>query len=379
MKYLLILLCSILTTTLFAQIPEVKEQKKCYERYDAAGVLIPKDKLRYAEWQCGKLAGVIDCNEKLTYEEDVDIVYAGNNGGPYTGRCETCHMNGILERRVTFVNGKQHGVDTTTYSSGCRRVIQSHIQGVKNGTEIYYYDSTGYVAWEMNYQLGEKHGRQIYFKNKNEENLSDTTLWENYNAGNLHGVKRTYYSKSRIKNVVHYDNGILDGSFKVHNLKGIVIQNVNYRQGKKDKEIKYYYDDGTLLSTEHWSMGVKNGEFTTFFYQGDIQVQQSYKNGQKVGWFVENYPSNKTKQRILYDKKGVRAEEHRYDEQGRETYSFGAPDTNGAEDDEVPIGKQTKAQKKEAKRKAKLAKKEAKRKAKAEKAAAKLAKKTGGE
>ena len=114
---------------------------------------------------------------------------------------------------------------------------------------------------------------------------------------------------------------------------------------------------GNLLKIE---TNGKNGEFTTFFYHQDIQVKENYRKGVPIGWFTEYYPDGLTMQKILYDKKGVRIEEHRYDEHGRETYAFGTPDTNGAEDDEVPGGKETRAQKKARKKKEKADKKAAK-------------------
>ncbi|MFT5861094.1 MAG: antitoxin component YwqK of YwqJK toxin-antitoxin module [Flavobacteriaceae bacterium] len=362
MKYLIIIVCLLTNAALFAQIPEVKEKKLCYERYDSQGEIIPKSQQQYAEWQCGKLAGVIDCNEKLTYDEDSDIISSGNFGSPFTGRCETCHMNGIIERSVTFVDGKRQGRDTSFYKTGCTRIIQSNIQGVQSGQWFYFYDSTGYLSWENNYQLGEKHGKQIFFTAE-----GDTTLWENYTSGNLHGTKRTYYSKSRIKNSVNYNNGVLEGAFQTYNLKGVIIQDILYKQGKKHEEAKYYYDDGTLLKVGNYDMGVKDGKFTTFYYQQDPQVEENYRRGVRVGWFNEYYPTKLMKQKILYDKKGVRIEEHRYDEQGRETYAFGTPDSNGAEDDEVPGSKETKAQKKARKKKEKAAKKAAKLAAKQKK------------
>ncbi len=336
------LILAVLTLTFFganAQLDVPKRQeRKCYEKYDAEGKLIPKSKQRYAEWECGKLAGVVDCNEKLTYDQDADIVYAGNYGKPFTGRCETCHMNGKLERRITFVNGKQNGIDTSYYRSGCVQSVQSTILGEQNGQWLLYYDSTYNLMWEMNYQAGEKHGKHIFFTKE-----KDTTKWENYNNGLLHGTKRVYYPGSKIKREVNYTNGVMDGYFKEYNPEGILTLEILYKDGKKNEEAKYYYDDGTLLKTENWMMDVKHGEFKTFYYQGDVQTQENYKKGVKVGWFIEYYPDGKAKQKILYDKKGVRIEEHKYDEQGRETYAFGAPDQGGAEDDAIPtVGKKKK-------------------------------------
>lgn len=339
MRYLTILFFAVLfTTNSHAQpdITTVGQKDSCYLKYDKDHRVIRTN--RYAEWQCGKLAGVIDCNGRLNFNQETNIVTLNNEdrvnaagaGKPYTGMCETCHMNGTLERRVNFVNGKEEGVDTTFYESGCPQVIRSHVQGAEHGQWIFFYDSTQYMAWEMNYVAGLKHGKHIFFK-KN----GDTTRWENYNNGRLDGKKRTYYPNSKIKREVEYSNGVMDGKFKIFNMEGVVIEELNYKQGKKHEECKYFYNDGKPLKSENWDMGVKNGEFKIFFYQGTIQVSENFKKGLKEGWFMEYYPDGVTKRKALY-KKDELLEEHRYDEQGKETYSFGAPSGDDMEDDEMP-------------------------------------------
>lgn len=337
MKTLLIFLAFALPLVLTAQIPDVKKKDSCYMKPN-------QGTKRYVEWECGKIAGVIDCNEELSYDEEKNIVFKRSTdmsnlsgvGKPFSGTCEMCHMNGTLQRRVTFENGREHGIDTSKYESGCPQVIRSFIQGVENGAWYYYYDSTAQLAWEMNYLLGEKHGKHIFFSKD-----GDTTLWENYQNNKLHGIKRTYYPDSKIHKEVSYAWGIYDGSFKEYNPEGVLIQELKYKQNKKNGEWKYYYDDGTLLRTENWVMDVKEGAFKSFYYQGHIQTSENYKKGIKEGWFEEFYPDSKTKNRSLY-KKGVLIEEHRYDEQGRETYSFGAPSGDQNEDDEVPQDKKKK-------------------------------------
>jgi antitoxin component YwqK of YwqJK toxin-antitoxin module len=348
MKALLIIFSIILIGNhLNAQIPEVKKKDSCHLRYDTLGNVLKRN--RYAEWECGKLVGVINCNEKLEYDEASDMVFLNNSdltnaagaNKPFNGRCETCHMNGELERRVTFVGGKEHGTDTTYYSTGCPQVVRTHINGVENGQWKYFYDSTEYLAWEMNYMFGKKHGKHIFMKKK-----GDTTKWENYSNGLLDGIKRTYYPGSKIKREVNYKEGIMHGTFKIYNIEGVVIEELNYKQGKKHDECKYFYDDGKPLKIEHWSMGVKNGEFKVFFYQGAVQTVEVYdKRGNKEGWFIEYYPDSKTKLKILYEK-GVLVEEYRYDEHGRETYSFPERTGDEMEDDEMPGGKKRKKKKK---------------------------------
>jgi len=347
MKHFIVLFFLVFTAQFsFAQIDDLLEKDSCYFVKDAQGERVQSR--RYAEWQCGKLAGVIDCNDRLDYDQESDIVYLNNkdmanaddSGKPFTGTCETCHMNGVLARRITFVNGKTNGIDTTYYESGCPQVIRNYIQGVESGQWLFMYDSTEYLAWEMNYYLGEKHGKQIYFK-KN----GDTTKWENYSNGILDGVKRTYYEGSKIKREVTYKMGVFDGPFKIYNREGVIIEEINYKEGKKDKECKYFYDDGKPLKIEHWKMGVENGEFKVFFYQGHVQSVENYEKGRLEGWAIIYYPDSKIKSKALFEK-GVLIEEHRYDEHGRETYTFGVENTDGAEDDEMPSTKKKKKKKK---------------------------------
>lgn len=337
MKVIMIFILSVFAFSVSAQIPEVKEQKKCYLKYDENGNEI-KGKPRYSAWECGKLVGVVDCNQRLEFDESSDMIYLKNDdlvnseGGnkPFTGTCETCHMNGTLERRVSFVNGKQNGIDTTTYNSGCMQVVRNHIQGVESGQWLYYYDSTQMLAWEMNYMMGELHGRQIYFKAN-----GDTTKWENYENGILHGIKRTYYPYSKIKNEITYNHGVFEGKFKIFNLEGVVIEELNYTQGKKDDECKYFYDDGKPLKIEHWTVGVKNGDFKMFYYDGFVQTTENYKKGLKEGAFEEFYPDGKLKHNRIF-KKDELLEEYKYDQHGRETYAFPVRVKQDEEDDEAP-------------------------------------------
>ncbi len=350
MRFIVSLFFIAASVASYAQIIDPKAQtKKCYNE-------TPKQQRGYSQWECGKLAGVIDCNEELTYDEASDMVLRQPKdmtnlqgaGKPFTGTCEMCYMNGRLQRRVNFVNGKENGIDSTKYMSGCLQVVRNHIQGVPSGTWEYYYDSTGQQAWEMNYYLGEKHGKHIFF-----EADGDTTLWEVYQNGKLHGTKRTYYDDSKIHKEIDYKLGLMDGYFKVYNPDGIIIEELKYKEGKKDDDAKYYYDDGTLLRTETWTMGVQSGPFKTFFYNGDVQVSENYdKKGRKEGTWEEYHPGNVMKRKAIYEK-DILIEEHKYDEHGRETYSFGAPTGDQNEDDAMPSvgGKKKKKDKKKKKEK----------------------------
>ncbi len=356
---------------IYAQGETSEKKGKCYD--EAAK---RKKNIKYAEWECGKRAGMVDCNEKLSYNEDNNTFLAGIDATPFNGQCETCHNNGMIERTVTFVNGKEDGIDTTTYESGCIQAIRSHIQGARSGTWTFYFDSAR-VNWEINYFAGEQSGRAIFFTKR-----GDTTLFENYLAGKMHGIQKTYYPKSKLEKEVSYKAGLMDGYYKTYNYDGVLTSHLNYKSGTKiveiktevkktpkemkkdsitkkysirkysstmamkDGECKYFYEDGTLLRTEHWKLDVKEGEFKTFYIGGAVQEYTNFKKGLKEGVSEEFYYDSKLKHKVVY-KKDVIIEEYKYDQHGKETYSFGAPvSKKGEEDDAVMSGQSGKKKKK---------------------------------
>jgi antitoxin component YwqK of YwqJK toxin-antitoxin module len=109
-------------------------------------------------------------------------------------------------------------------------------------------------------------------------------------------------------------------------------------------------------------MDVKNGDFKIFYYDGVIKLKEFYKKGVPEGLFEERYADNKIMWTKLF-KKGELIEEHQYDENGVETYSFGVENQEGIEDDKMPEESNSK-KKKEKKKKDK--KKKGKKKAEEE-------------
>ncbi len=337
MKLLTTLLFLFVSYLFYGQIE--KREKKCYE-----GSI--KNGQKYIEWQCGKTPGVVDCNAKIEFDERSKTFVSASGGKPYTGKCETCYENGMRERFITFLNGKENGTDTTKYISGCPMVVRTHVEGFENGKWTYYYDSTNITAWEMNYLVGQKHGKFVYFNP-----IGDSTLFENYAYDQLNGEKRIFYSTGKIKRSIHYTKGNMDGSFISYNKEGKITEKLTYKNGKKDGMLSYYYDDGTLLKTEYWLNDIKNGPFTSYYYQGFVQTLENYKKGIKDGWFEEYFPNRKLRIRSLY-KKGTLLEEHEFNEKGKEIRTFPEvkKEETKSEDDEIELEEEKPKRKKKQKK-----------------------------
>lgn len=302
MKSIVVLLGLFITICSTAQDFGIVKKDSCYKVGEA------RSKNRFAEWECGKIAGVVDCNETLEMDPNSGLVVTSDKHKPYTGLCETCHMNGLKERTVKFVEGRADGIDTTKYKDGCLMAIRSHIQGVEDGRWVYFFDSTGLVSWEKNYTMGQLNGPQYSFSY-----YGDTIKYENYVNGVLQGARKTYKANPKFKpnsgmkqtyleKVAMYKNGVLDGPFLVYNADGVIIEETNYKEGKKNGVFKYYYDDGVLLRTENWIMDSRNGEFKTLYYDQSLQSLENYKksNGKPQQYLSADIYTFASKQ-VAYD------------------------------------------------------------------------------
>lgn len=336
----------------FSQIGEVGARKLCWEKSTE------RKGQRFVDWECGKSDQVVDCNESLESDPGSSLVLTRKTGARFTGTCETCHENGIKQRVVNFKDGLTDGVDTTYYRSGCTQVIRTHVLGKENGKWVFYNDSSGLEAWEINFLNGEKHGKSIYFSHnqvdtkskkikvagKEEEVTygvyeSDTTKIEYFVNGKLDGTRKEYFPGSKLKKEVNYKEGRLHGDFIVYNPDGDVLQQLSYDEGEKDGEWTYYYNDGSLLKIENWDKGTKRGVFKTFYIQGHLQSKEEYdRKGRKHGWFEERFADDKVKREAEY-KRGELIEEHVYDEYGNEIRTVGGDAEETEEDDEVPTSK----------------------------------------
>lgn len=352
LKIIIFLLCISVVGSSISQIDANlnTRNKRCFDKS------VERIGQRFVDWECGTSDLIINCNEKLESDPGSNMVLHSKSGQPFTGTCETCHMNGIRERVVQFNNGRVHGTDTTIYESGCVQVVRNHIDGVENGRWTYYNDSSGLEAWTINYFNGEKHGMSIYYRhymigtdkldikigNATRTHTyglydSDTLRIEYYKMGKLDGKRTEYFPGSKVEKEVNYKEGLLHGPFVIYNKKGIVLQDLNYFQGQKDGVCQYYYEEGSLLKVENWSKGVKAGEFKTFYIQGHLQIKESYnKKGQRHGDFEERFPNDKVKRTAIYRKDNL-VEEHIFDEYGNEIRTVGVEKpASGDEDDKVP-------------------------------------------
>lgn len=324
-KLILLFLFAIIQSQLSAQVIGGPPKKKVTKLVECHRDSLVIDR-RYGEWQCGRNKAIVDCNEFLEFEPEMNVYFNKNNGKPFSGDCETCHLTGRRELLIHFKNGKEDGIDTSYYPSGCIMAVRNNIEGVRDGNWRFYYDSSYQEYFIENYTAGMKNGMQrYYYKNGNLSKL------ENYNMNSLDGKKIEYHfspefldsSSLKVKIEIDYKDGKYNGKYKMFSPQGKPLIEENYVMDKKDGDQKYYQRNGNLMRTEEWNKGLRDGEFITYYMDGESMIkQENYVKNKLNGVYKEWYFPRKDEDPILkveaIYKNGCPVEQTLYDEFGEE-------------------------------------------------------------
>ena len=255
---------------------------------------------------------VTNCYEKVAFDSITQRYYSRKNFGvPFDGSCATCHRNGVLEQEMTFIEGRRNGVDTSYYPSGCPYSSQSFLLGNPHGKSTTYFDSTFRIKSEIEHYMGKVHGHYIEF-----DAAGDTIKYQDF-ADNLpHGIKKEYFSESKIKKISHYQNGLLHGCQIRYAKNGNKELEISFYEGKKDGKWTYFFDNQKIARSEEWNKGEKEGAFKTFNNMDLLISEQYYKKGKPIGIHKEYYPDGREKHVRVYSKKNILEEEYAFDDYG---------------------------------------------------------------
>ena len=260
----------------------------------------------------------LNCLDQIMYDEEINTYVLAKDGDtPFNGTCQSYNRSGFVLEELSFKNGKRDGVDTSYFSSGCVQSTQGYIIGIKNGAHKVFYDTTGQLRKEENYQDGKYHGRVCEFNY-----YGDTLLYMNYNQGIPDGEQREYYQDGKIASVSNYKKGLINGIHFKYSMNGKLESKLSYKDGKHNGKWTYYSESGKEIGIQNWLMGQKNGEFSKTSEQGVVLSKGEFKKDVPVGEHIENDEKGKLIHQTIYDKKGVKQYEMMMDEYGEKKVLF---------------------------------------------------------
>jgi uncharacterized protein len=103
------------------------------------------------------------------------------------------------------------------------------------------------------------------------------------------GIMEEYFSNGKIKKLVNYADGKLNGDFFEFNAEGELLFSGNYFNDEKAGEWNLYYPTGKIKSEFFYEEGLLSGTTKNYFPDGTASEIISFKSGQLEGAYQSFY------------------------------------------------------------------------------------------
>lgn len=147
-----------------------------------------------------------------------------------------------------YWNGNTMGLWLNYYKDGglsSRRFYDS--LGEAHGMQAYYGEKEDTIPrYYSNYKHGKKHGPTTYYNNKNV-----LTLFQFYNMDSLDGKTQEFYNNGNLKSIEHYrDNGLVDTSVYYDSMGNLVCKEI-FNGKNQLKLYEWYNSEGKIIKQGH--------------------------------------------------------------------------------------------------------------------------------
>ncbi len=229
--------------------------------------------------------------------------------------CSCSSKNGKISSLEATENGDQIAVKDILFTE---KKVSASSDG--KPTEYQYVFKGKVIATET---LNEK-GEVVSVKGEipngliKEYNIEGKLVAENnYNAGKLEGVNKTFYSDgTTVATVKNYKNGLLEGKVFEYYENGNKKQEANYKNGLLNGILKKYSMAETLLSSANYIDGKLDGLYKEFYVTGTPKKEIEYYNGLKEGFSKEYFSNGTLKAQYNYSQDKLEGDSMIYYEDG---------------------------------------------------------------
>jgi antitoxin component YwqK of YwqJK toxin-antitoxin module/Tfp pilus assembly protein PilF len=209
-----------------------------------------------------------------------------------TGTYEYNYPNGKTMVTQEYKNGYLDGSTLRFTFDGGKSIETTFLSGNQHGKRTEYFDESGKVSLEVNYQFDERQGTcNAFWENGNKR-------WEeNYYDGDLDGTQKYYYENGVLQKEGVWDMGTLNGELKMYSDDGQLEMVRYYFDGNL---IGYSYNDkeGNLLPMT--KLDDASGKFTCYYQNGNKSIEGEYEYGKFNGKVSEYFSDGKLYADINY-------------------------------------------------------------------------------
>lgn len=229
--------------------------------------------------------------------------------------------DGVLKKKVPFVDGREEGIAREYDHDGLVISIQEYKKGYLLSTEMInrYRDGKKHGVWktffpdeslktEATYSYGKLNG---YFKEYDAQgNLMYIKKYANdveiYDAPELasYEIRKSYYRNGKPKVVASYKDDIPEGTRREYNEQGQVIKGYIFKAGRiigegiidengeRQGPWKEFYENGKLLGEGTYVNNQRSGDWTFYYLNGSKEQVGRYNQAGKPDgvwkWYYES-------------------------------------------------------------------------------------------
>jgi antitoxin component YwqK of YwqJK toxin-antitoxin module len=268
---------------------------------------------------------------------------------PIDGMHKVYYPNGKLKSKGRIKNGKRVGNWYEWFENG---VLKSRSNYKKYSSNFFVWSDKGVMLTELSYKFDfSKYNSVFDGKQRYYDSTGILVHDVEYELGKKNGFEKIWYSNGRLKSEMHYDNDLLSGDFTTYFFSGEIQTKGTYSVGKKNglfleyyenkqlKSLLNYTDDklyrtfktwnekgeltsfGTYVSIEHGDRYryVLEGQFLECYENGNPKKSGNYRSEKKIGVYTEWHKNNIKKLEEIYDKNYCRIKFTEWDEKGNLT------------------------------------------------------------
>lgn len=222
---------------------------------------------------------------RTDYNRSGEITGTYNNlDGKMNGMFEG-FQNGILQRRMFYIDGDRIGPYQYFYDNGLINYEGYIIEDDKEFNQYNYYQD-GKLMKIFNYS------DNILISAKNYK--KDGTLNSEFNYSNKNGEHKFEDNNGLIVVSNHYINGIRNGKGSTKEKTGAVIAEVNHQNGELHEEYKSYNPNGKIASESFYYSGKTHGPEKFYDLAGNLRLTRTMIFDKEYGPVIRYY-QNKQK------------------------------------------------------------------------------------
>lgn len=223
LKYTLLSLLILLSTTIFSQNKEINQ-------YDANGK-------RHGQW-------------KKHYENSSQIRYEGE-----------------------FVHGKEIGI-FKFYGPASEKQPQATKQFSQDNDSVTvtYFNQKGHITSEGKMIGKDREGKWKYYHKTHPTQL---IMIEHYRNDQLDGWKQVFFPNGQLTEKTYYENGKRSGEKFVYGENGQLIQHYHFKNDQLHGKSEVYDGHGNLLSEGAYKNGLRTGKWI-FYEDGNKESTKIY-------------------------------------------------------------------------------------------------------